>query len=47
MVTFEQAQKLLGDIPNDWYVLELLDDCVKNNGKEWVKDHKDLLLERL
>lgn len=45
MITFEQAQQLLGEnIPNSLELLRVLDDCIKNNGEQWVKDHKDLLL---
>lgn len=44
MITFEQAQELLGDIPNDQDFLKFLDGCITNRGEEWVKEHKGLLL---
>ncbi|MGZ4929265.1 MAG: hypothetical protein ACXV76_13495 [Halobacteriota archaeon] len=51
MITYEQAQELLGDmtIPKDSDLIEdylkLLDDLVNTNGEQWVKDHRGLLAD--
>lgn len=51
MLTYERAQELLGDttIPKDSdfieEYLEMLDDLVKTNGEQWVKDNRGLLAD--
>ncbi len=50
-MTYEQAQRLLGGniIPQDSdfikEYLEMLDDLVKTNGEQWIKDNSGLLAD--